>query len=1704
MKNKYNIFSVLTGAVFCAVMLLSVQASANPPAMTNYCVQPPFLVTPKQPNVLVVLDNSGSMNCLAFQSSYDPAQFTSGNYYGYFNPIKNYRYDTAVTPNRWVPTLNAMNTGTAANPIASGNLLNWIATSRYDAAKKILIGGRASAGAYAAADRTTNPVKLYGNSDATTGYTCTTNNKSYDSSTSSLIFPFVGDYNYSVATGNTNTFSITFNDPTAIKLYPNKNYPGSNPVYSFPAAWVPSSGILANAYQVIDETTANTSDYITNKTTTEQALFDFDHANAALAAASGTISSITVHAYAKKSASSTLYLQAVLWGAVVGPDLVQPSGLSALSTNWADIPFDYPTNPTTGAAWQWSDFTSTIALQRLKAFGVKTVGASGALPTSSLYATVSQVYIQINVSSPASGGPYKIIVDQGSTPASGILDSLSSEVRFGLANYNPPGGQIAAANTYIDFNSVPNIISTISDTLGTTTTPLSETIYEMVRYIRQEPTYASYHTSDYILGCSGATAGSACGASVAPTVKDPFYFGGTYNQYVPCTQTYIMLMTDGEPYGDGTIPGSSTTSPYAECSLTNIKACSGRLCDKNTHVCTAVSPRYAGTSVGQSFPNSGTDYLIDVVYWARTKDMRPGHCSTTTTTECSVDLDCPSPQTCDSNTVPTVWRKGLPGMQNVYFYPVYLFGRNSTLLADAAIYGGFQDLDNTGKPDCTTKPEKCYRDSNNDGHIYSVRHNFCSNQAPTFAITCTIDADCPAGGTCLEPDAPITYYEGDDGYALEASITSAMNDILRRAASGTAASVLASGEGSGANLLQSIFYPKRSISNQSDITWTSTLQNLWYYLDPKTSNSSIRENSTDTGSGYELNLDADRIIHFWFDSTAQSTMANLFADADADGVADSVTPSAVVDVNDIKNLWEAGLMLWNTNPANRTIYSNVNGSAGMTSFVTANLINTTPTLQSLLNTDVTGRSATDNTTVATNIVNYIRGVDPSSASVTTPAAATIDYRSRSTGIDLSSPKNNTITDTVTINGVAWSEAAKVWKLGDIVNSTPRVVSWIPQNSYHIAYNDTTYSSFVKSSTYITRGMVFAGANDGMLHAFKLGTLDLGTSGNIKAKLCEDTNSNSKCDATETTKSNLGKESWAFIPKGALPYLQYFADPNYCHLYYVDSTPYVFDASIEAPGVHVGDYWSTTRSSSSWRSILIGGMRLGGACTPKLCRTTASGAFTATMCSSNADCTALQTCEVNTPRYCQTTATGAFTSTTCTTNANCTAAQTCVAKNLTVGTPAPGIGYSSYFALDITNPAAPQFMWEFSDPSLGFATSGPAIVKIKDRISGTTASSPVSGHNGKWFAVFASGPTGPIESTQSKGFSNQPLNLFVLDLKTGTLLRTVNTAIPNAFGGSLSNATVDYDLDYQDDAVYLGFTKAEHSPLLPTDSWNKGGVIRLVTRKNLTGNAVSTVGDTALNPANWVWSYVVDNIGSVTSSVQNLAHYTPGSRKPDKAYLFFGTGRYFYTMDDSSTPQALYGVVEPCLSKIKNITTSSSPICDDNGHNTTPSYVCASTSATPPRDMVDIPTCLVNTSSTLVTTALNGWYINLDVPASGSITTNERMITDPLAAPTGTVFFTTFAPSTDICTYGGKSYLWAVKYDTGNSVTGYLKGKGLLQVSTGAIQEINLTTDFGATTDVTHKLGRRTFAFDGVPPSGQGLSLIVPPKAVDKIMHIRKK
>lgn len=869
---------------------------------------------------------------------------------------------------------------------------------------------------------------------------------------------------------------------------------------------------------------------------------------------------------------------------------------------------------------------------------------------------------------------------------------------------------------------------------------------------------------------------------------------------------------------------------------------------------------------------------------------------------------------------------------------------------------------------------------------------------------------------------PDAFFSADDALNIKQDIMNAVQDILSHATSGTAASVLASGEGSGANLVQATYYPRRRFYDTS-ISWTGGLQNLWYYIDPTFNYSSIREDDGDK----ILNLDTvsdsthkDYTTQFYFDTTEQKAKARIYNSLSS-GVTGTLV--ATIDFEELGNLWESGKLLWNRDATDRTIYSPLDTSQTLTSSAnkfSASSPDNTAVLRPLLNTD-NGTDSAINNQLAANIINYVRGVDVANYIYTAGGTTVTEiYRPRTVKIDLNNNGNATDTSVV-VSGVTMNETvAKVWKLGDIINSTPRIASWAPLGDYVNKYSDATYLSFFSSPTYTNRGMVYVGANDGMLHAFKLGTLQYKWSGQ-----------NTTREIAKLGGTDLGKEMWAFIPKNVLPYLKYLKETDYCHIHTVDLTPYLVDASINSPSGCAGDYWQCAKSSTSWRTILIGGMKLGGAC-----RDTAS---------------------------------------TCT---DC------------VKTPVSGNGYSAYFALDVTDENNPKFLWEFSNAELGFSTSGPAVVRIGSRTAGVTSSSLDSGTNGRWFVVFGSGPTGPIDVASQKfqGRSDQNLKLFVLDLKTGSLVRTIDTGVQYAFAGSMLGSTFDNTLDYQDDAVYIPYVKRTGSSSHYT--WTDGGVLRLLTNQDLTGNNVSggSGGTTALNPDNWQVSTVMDGIGPVTSSVAHLHNKTTG-----ELWLFFGTGRYYFRSsagtDDASSQRNLFGIVEPCFN-----------------NNAYVSGCVDSRSITDLGPAVDLTTTTGSTNS-------SGWYVNLegqgartfDENGNGTTTddvlrnyNSERVITDPAAQTSGVVYFTTYEPYNDLCAIGGKTFIWALKYNTGGSASSLVSGTALIQVSTGSIEQIKLSTAF------SDKGNRRSGAIEGVPPTAQGLSLMQAPAPVQKVFHKRER
>lgn len=123
-------------------------------------------------------------------------------------------------------------------------------------------------------------------------------------------------------------------------------------------------------------------------------------------------------------------------------------------------------------------------------------------------------------------------------------------------------------------------------------------------------------------------------------------------------------------------------------------------------------------------------------------------------------------------------------------------------------------------------------------------------------------------------------------------------------------------------------------------------------------------------------------------------------------------------------------------------------------------------------------------------------------------------------------------------------------LGDIVNSSATYV----KSTIDLVYQTLpvvggSYRTFL-GTLKNRRAVLFAGANDGMLHAF--------------------------ADAAEGGVA-AGQEVFAFIPRGALPKLSQLASPNYDHLFYVDGQQNETHAYV----------------NGGWKSLLIGSMGAGG-------------------------------------------------------------------------------------------------------------------------------------------------------------------------------------------------------------------------------------------------------------------------------------------------------------------------------------------------------------------------------------------------------------------------------------------------------------------------------------------------------------------------------
>jgi len=399
---------------------------------------------------------------------------------------------------------------------------------------------------------------------------------------------------------------------------------------------------------------------------------------------------------------------------------------------------------------------------------------------------------------------------------------------------------------------------------------------------------------------------------------------------------------------------------------------------------------------------------------------------------------------------------------------------------------------------------------------------------------------------------PDNYFYAANPLQLQQQLQNAFSAILNQASSGTTVVSLPPSQTISSNILaQAYFFPEQQ-DNGVRVTWLGYLRTLW-----TDTVSNIRENTAGTDF---MDIIQDKIVAFIYSATQQQFLATVYTDTNSSSGLNSCT-STTKELTAVTPIWEAGSILQNMNPASRTIYTCYNcisgGAANLTQFNWSNLNATSGAVNALggywTYTDI----GACNSSCVQSVINYVTGYD-----LPTPSGSLFRLRqSDSSG----------------------SQITTSWKLGDIIFSTPQIDPGSKINGYDTRYGDTSYGAFITNTIKNNPPMVFVGANDGMMHAFMLGTLS-----SINPPIGNGTTSLETAELSPSSGTTLGSEAWAYIPWNAIPFLRWYCQTNYCHIPMSDATITLVDASI-------GGANTATKPSngSSWKRLLVGSMGFGG-------------------------------------------------------------------------------------------------------------------------------------------------------------------------------------------------------------------------------------------------------------------------------------------------------------------------------------------------------------------------------------------------------------------------------------------------------------------------------------------------------------------------------
>ncbi|MDH4370945.1 MAG: hypothetical protein OEV99_14035, partial [Nitrospira sp.] len=405
-----------------------------------------------------------------------------------------------------------------------------------------------------------------------------------------------------------------------------------------------------------------------------------------------------------------------------------------------------------------------------------------------------------------------------STEPTGTIQQIGAQARFGLFEFKPTGDGArmlvgVGSRQSIDFSgstvetfntNTAAMIDAVQESFPSTWTPLSESLYETTRYIAQ--INSTYLSSSYVypiayaggnsngVAFQGNGVGSIGGSEITALTgtevcpagyitnacgRDPYFFGSnhtpawaTTSTKVACCKTFVILVTDGEPTQDTNIPAGLQDYAHGRHGL----HCNGG--NATIHApngtCNTNSATPPATLLGEhktDYGSSGNHYLDDVAYWAHTNDLRP----------CNGSAD-------GQISVLNVTGHCLPGLQNVTVYTFFAFGNiaGRELLMHAAQLGGFEDTNGNNIPDLVSEWDKVIN----------------------------------ATGAPGSDGIPDNYFESSNVDDLQDRLMATITAILRKSASGTSISVLATSATGEGSIYQAYFFTSDVGQSGANVKWT--------------------------------------------------------------------------------------------------------------------------------------------------------------------------------------------------------------------------------------------------------------------------------------------------------------------------------------------------------------------------------------------------------------------------------------------------------------------------------------------------------------------------------------------------------------------------------------------------------------------------------------------------------------------------------------------------------------------------------------------------------------------------------------------------------------------------------------------------------------------------------------------------------------------